>query len=47
MVPATTRSYARGMTTSPQEQTAAPETELSETETAEIEARPRDLGYID
>jgi hypothetical protein len=35
------------MTTSPQEQAPAAETDLSEAETAEIEARLRDLGYIE
>jgi hypothetical protein len=33
--------------TSEQEQTPVAETELSGTETAEIEARLRDLGYIE
>ncbi len=35
------------MTTSRQDQTPAPEAELSETETTEIEERLRGLGYID
>jgi hypothetical protein len=47
MVPARVRPYPRTMATSPQDQTPMAETELSEAETAEIEARLRDLGYIE
>ena len=47
MVPARGRPYPRGMTTTPQEQASSAETELTETEQAEIEARLRELGYID
>lgn len=47
MVPAWVPPYPRTMTTSPQEQSPAVEPELSETEAAEIEARLRDLGYIE
>ena len=46
MVPARVPLYPRSMTTSPHEQAPA-ETELSETEAAEIEARLRELGYIE
>jgi hypothetical protein len=35
------------MTTSPQDQAQETEAELSEIEAAEIEARLRDLGYIE
>ena len=47
MAPAEVPPYPRTMTTSPQEQAPVAETELSEGETAEIEARLRDLGYIE